>query len=553
MSKQIPEITESSKFNFITSIWIVPIIALIIAGWLAFQHFSGRGPEIKIIFPQNEGLVAGQSVVKFRNVPVGKVTSIYVEDKSKGVTVVVRMNTSRANPYMTEHAKFWIVKPEVGIGGVSGLDTLISGTYINIYSKAGGKQFRKEFIGLSQPYRDSMEGEYFRLNSPNAENVSVGMPIYYKNIKVGQVEYLHLALDEKSIEVIVFIDKRYSPFVHEDSKFWIKSMMNVDFTKGNLDIHVAPINFMLQGGIVFSSLGKENNVSISDRHVFPLYKNKTLAESTTIGSVSRCVKPFMLLTEGSIANLRVNAPVRFDGFDIGWVDDIKLSYSKESHKMLGKVMLEIDTSVFEDTDEKDESCVVKSSGLFNFYQAVEEGLRAKISALDPITGMLFIDLTFNHQDGNGSIIQKDQYSLLPMASQSSNGIMTSMTQILDKLNNLPLEELLASVHKVVEESAKPIENANVLLEDLQTTVKNINKFTGKKSFEVLPDELNKALKEMTRTLKSTEKVVKGYDSDSLVKQQLTETLRVLTKTSLEMRTFLRMLNRNPNSLIFGDK
>ena len=221
--------------------------------------------------------------------------------------------------------------------------------------------------------------------------------------------------------------------------------------------------------------------------------------------------------------------------------------------MLGEILLEIDTSVFEETSENNASCTVQSNGLSNFYQAVEEGLRAKITALDPITGMLFIDLTFKHQDGNGSIVQKDQYALLPMASQSSNDIMTSMTQILDKLNNLPLEELVASVHKVVEESGKPIENANVLLEDLQTTVKNINKFTGKKSFEVLPDELNKALKEMTRTLRSTEKVVKGYDSDSLVKQQLTETLRVLTKTSLEMRTFLRMLNRKPNSLIFGDK
>jgi len=546
MSKQIPEITESSQFNFITSIWIVPFIALIIAGWLAYQHYSERGPEIKIIFPQNEGLVAGQSVVKYRNVPVGKVTKIYVEEGTVGVIVVVRMNSDKAGPYMTENAKFWIVKPEVGLTGVSGLDTLLSGTYINLYSKVGGKESRKTFVGLTQPYRDSMEGEYFRLSSPSAENVSVGMPIYYKNIKVGQVEYLYLALDNKDIEIIIFIDKQYVPYVHENSKFWTKSMMNVDFTKGNLDIHIAPINFMLQGGIVFSSSGEEHNISIAEEHIFPLYKSKTLAESTTIGSVTRTIKKFMLLTDVPIANLRTNSPVRFDGFDIGWVDNIELSYSTNSHKMLGKILLEIDTSVFEDEQE------TNSSGIENFYQAVEEGLRAKISSLDPITGMLFIDLTFKHQDGNGSIVQKDQYALLPMASQSSNGIMTSMTQILDKLNNLPLEELVASVHKVVEESAKPIENANVLLEDLQTTVKNINKFTGKKSFEVLPDELNKALKEMTRTLKSTEKVVKGYDSDSLVKQQLTQTLEVLNKTSLEMRVFLRMLNRKPNSLIFGD-
>ncbi|OQX75869.1 MAG: hypothetical protein B6D54_04985 [Epsilonproteobacteria bacterium 4484_65] len=93
MSKQIPEIEESSKFNFITSIWIVPFIALIIAGWLGYQHFAKRGPEVKIVFPKNEGLVAGQSLVKFRNVPVGKVTKIHVDEETDGVTVVVRMNT----------------------------------------------------------------------------------------------------------------------------------------------------------------------------------------------------------------------------------------------------------------------------------------------------------------------------------------------------------------------------------------------------------------------------------------------------------------------------
>jgi paraquat-inducible protein B len=173
MSKEIPEVEESTKFNFITSIWIVPFIALIIAGWLGYQHFAERGPEIEIIFHQNEGLVAGQSVVKFRNVPVGKVTKIYVEEGIDGVVVVVRMNSKISKPYLTEHARFWIVKPEVGMSGVSGLDTLISGTYIDIYSKAGGKNFKEKFIGLTQPYRDSMEGEYFHLSSSDGENVSI--------------------------------------------------------------------------------------------------------------------------------------------------------------------------------------------------------------------------------------------------------------------------------------------------------------------------------------------------------------------------------------------
>ena len=552
MSQDIPEIEETGKLNFITSIWIVPFIALIIAGWLGYQHFAKRGPEIKIIFPKNEGLVAGQSVVKFRNVPVGKVINIYPEEET-GVIVVVRMNSKISKPYLTEYAKFWIVKPEVGLSGISGLDTLISGTYMNIHSKAGGKKFKEKFIGLTQPYRDSMEGEYFHLISANADNVSVGMPIYYKNIKVGEVEYLNLGLDNKNVDVIVFINKQYVPYIHDDSKFWIKNMMNIDFAKGNLDINIAPLNFMLQGGIVFSSSGEDKNSAVAYNHIFPLYKSKTLAESTPIGSVTKAIKKFMLLTDVSIANLRVQAPVRFDGFDIGWVDDIKLSYSKTLHKMLGEIIINIDTSVFEDKHETNVSGVMmKSSGLDNLHQAVEEGLRAKISALDPITGMLFVDLTFNHKDGNGTIIKGSKYVQLPIASQSSAGIMASMTQILDKLNNLPLEKLLESVNKVVDDTAAPIANVNDILLDLKTTVKNLNALTNKKSFTEMPDEVDKALKELTRTLKTTKKVVRGYGNDSILNKQLSHTLEILTKTSKEMQVFLRMLNRKPDSLIFGD-
>ncbi len=546
MAQKIPEITESTKFNLITSIWIVPIIALIIAGWLAYQHFVERGPEIKIIFPQNEGLVAGQSVIKFRNVPVGKVTDIYAEEGTDGVIVVARMNSKESKPYLSEHAKFWIVKPEVGISGVSGLDTLLSGTYINVHSKAGGKHLTDKFIGLTHAYRDDLQGTYFHLTSPTGDSVAVGTPVYFKNIRVGQVEYLYLGLNNKNIEVIVFIDKMYTEYINSDSKFWLKSTVNIDFTRGNLDVSIAPMNYLLQGGIVFSSSGKNDKSLVADDHIFKLFKNKTEADKQVIGSEVKFVKKFMLLTDDAIANLNVNAPVRFDGFNIGEVESIDISYSKEARKMIGKILLWIDTSVFVDNHDRN------STGLDNFYQAVEEGLRAKIASLDPVTGMLYVDLTFKHQDGNGSIIQGSKHEQLPMASTNSAGIMDSVTQILNKLKDLPLEKLLASVTEVVDESVEPVKNANALLLDLQTTVKNINKLTSKKSFEVLPDELSSALKEVTRTLKSTEEVVRGYDSNSLVKQQLADTLEILTKTSQEMQVFLRMLNRKPNSLIFGD-
>ena len=545
MSTKIPKIEESNKFNLFTSIWIVPFIALVIAGWLAYQYFEDLGAEIEIIFAKNEGLVAGQSVVKFRNVPIGKVTKIYVTEDTEGVIVRVRMNSKAATSYLTEKARFWIVKPEVGFSGVSGLDTLLSGTYIDVYSEKGGT-FRKRHIGLMQPYQDTSKGKYFHLVSDDGKNISVGMPIFYKNIKVGKVAYKYLSLDERHVDVIIFVDNLYAEYIHKDSKFWMKNSMTVDFTRGKLDVDIAPLNFLLTGGIVFSATESETTQDLDIDYIFTLHTSKTEAENDTIGSGVKDNKRFLLITKESIAKLSKGSVVRFDGFDIGNVLQIKLSFSPKNHQMEGAVVVEIDMSVFEDKHDNN------TTGEENFYRAVEEGLRAKIAALDPITGTQYIDLTFNHLDGNGTIIMDDKYERLPMASQSASGMMDSVSQILDKLNNLPLNELVTSVESVISEAKEPVKNANVLLVELVNIVKDIKKMTSKKSFEVLPDELNKALKSMDKTLKDTSKVVKGYDSDSLVKEQLAQTLKILTKTSQEMQVFLRMLNRKPNSLIFGD-
>jgi len=546
MSTQIPEIKESSKFNFVTSIWIVPFIALIIAGWLGYQYFEDRGPEIRIIFPVNESLVAGQSVVKFRNVPVGKITDIYVEQEIEGVVVVVRMNSKRSNPYLTEKAKFWIVKPEVGIGGVSGLDTLLSGTYINIYSDLGGKEDKDEYIGLSQPYHDSKNGEYFHLLSLDGQDISVGMPIFYENIKVGQIEYTYLSLDNKSVDTIVFIDKQYAHLVHNDSKFWIKSMINVDFSKGNLDVNIAPLNFMLQGGIVFSSSGEDVNETVDAKRIFPIYKSKTKAESKTIGSTLKNFKKYKLFTDHSTANLRKQAPVRFSGFDIGWVGEIKQNYSKATHKMTAEIVIGIDTSVFEDSSEQN------SSGEVNLYEAVTEGLRARLDTLDLISGMLFVDLAFEEKEDNVSITEGKEYAIFPMSKEGSSSMMGSMTRIMDKLSKLPLEKLVNSLDKVINEASEPIANANEMLKELKKSAADLSEMTSKKSFKAMPNEVNKTIKELTRTLKSTRKVIDTYGKGSMMNEQLSYTLEILTKTSKEMEVFLRLLNRKPNSLIFGD-
>jgi paraquat-inducible protein B len=531
-----------------TSIWIVPFIALLIAGWLAYQYFSELGPEIRIVFPRNEGLKAGQSHIRYKNVAIGTVTKIELNKEGEGVVVIARMD-KMATSYLNESSKFWIVKPEVGIGGVSGLDTLISGTYIDMYTEKGdaAKEKKEEFVGLAQPYRNIGDGEYFILNTRKAaSSVKVGTPIYFKNLKVGQVEYIVLALDNISVDVIVFIDKKYVSYIQTSSRFWIRSTLDAEIISGTLDLRVAPITDMLQGAIEFSSPLGGDNKKIPNGFVFELYKNKSVIENKKIGSGGEHIKTYALHTSKSVAKLKENSLVRYGGYEVGRVKKIKLSYEKETHIMNGEILIDIDTSVFKDPIDEN------STGEENFYSAVKEGLRAQIVTTDPITRSLYVNLAFIEDDENRSIEPYGEYGLIPTVEYSSGDFMSSATKILDKINNLPLEKLLASLNKLVDDSAKPVANANRVLLDLKKSVKNLNKMTNKKTFAKMPDDINRMLKELEHTLKTTKRVVKGYNSNALMMKQLTQTLETVTETSLQMQKFLQMLNRKPNSLIFGD-
>ncbi len=542
MSKQIPKVEESTRFNLITSIWIVPFIALVVAGWLAYQYFSELGPEIRIVFPENAGLNAGQSQIKYRNVSIGTVKKIVLQNKGEGVTVIARMDKS-AKRYLNENAKFWIVKPEVGVSGVSGLDTLISGTYINMYSEEG-ETFVDTFYGMEEAYRVTDDGVYFQLTSPSGYNIKKGTPIHMKNMEVGQVEFVNISLDGQKIDFVIFIKKEYVAYVHRDSKFWVESAVDISFDNGRIDFNVAPLSNLVQGGIEFSSSGEDASDTVPNKYVFHLYKNGGLAQGMQVGKGGDYINTFEIMAEDNIAKLKVAALVQYEGYEVGRVKDIVLSYNKDTHKILGKVFVDIDTSSFTSKDENVTTCNT------NFYDAIREGLKAKFTASDPLTGSLFVDLVFDENTTGKSLAQGTEYVRIPSMKNEGGSVMDEVDKVLQKINNLPLEKLLASINNVVDDNAEPVHQ---VLVDLKKTIENLNAMTGTSAFKTMPTELNKTMKELTKTLQTTKKTVKGYDNNSLVMRQIAETLKVLTKTSQEMQQFLQLLNRKPNSLIFGDK
>ena len=546
MAQNLPKIEESTKFNLFTSIWIVPFIALLIAGWLAYQYYKDLGPRITILFETNEGLVAGQSYIKYRNVPIGKVEKITLQKDGEGVVVTARMDKD-AISYLNKSSKFWIVKPEFGLSGVSGLDTLFSGTYIGMYAKKSD-DFINEFVGLNHPFhKDTTTGEYILLKTTQLESsVKVGTPVYFKNIKAGQVEYIVLDAD-KIVNVVVYIKEDYKEFVGTDSKFWVRSVLNAEYKNGTIDFSVAPLTDILQGALEFSATQSKTPKELPDTFYFSLYPNKSSINTQHFVSSKKEIKEFKLKTKEAISKLKVDAPVRFQGYKIGNVESINLQYDKSSKKMSSDIILSMDTSVF--VDPKDNN----NTGYDNFVQAVDEGLRARLDTIDPLTGFLFINLVFDTNVTKSSLYKEDKYIVLPMTVHREKSIFENAKSIVKKINDLPLDELVASINEVVKNSNKPIAHADELLLELNQTVQNLNKFTSQRSFQKMPKQTNQALKEFTHTLKTTQKVLKGYDSNSLLVKQISQTLQVVNKTSKEMQEFLRMLNRKPNSLIFGDK
>jgi len=562
---QQPHIEESSRFNLFTSIWIVPFIALIISLWLVYQHFSKLGPEIRIVFANSGGLEAGQSVIKYRNVPVGKITRIEIEEDGKGVVVIARMN-KEVERFMNETTRFWIVKPEVGFTGVSGLETLISGSYIAMYANEG-KEERTHFKGLKNPYRDINAGIYILLKSRSVGGSIIGTPINYRNIQVGEVEHIVLAADGKSVEMVAFVKKEYAHLINVSTKFWFQGLADIGIKGGRLDVKLAPIvPYLVFGGITFESKFDKTYPKASSDYFYRVYDNQYEAESKKIGKKLRENHLFRFKFQGRISGLKKGASIQYQGFDIGEVTDVELRYESSEHMMEGLILGDIDVSIFADDNK---------SGFENLSAAVRDGLRAQLSSINPLINSLYIDLIFSKNAAPVSLVANEKEgTLFPVMDVQKSSLLDELTQFVAKLNALEINELLNSTRNLIDGSAKPLQDSLVNLDQAIESFKNLadnNNAPLKKMLESftkssdaisglmednatreMPAKLNEAIEALDKTLKTTKKVLRGYRSNSLFGKRVTEMLKELNKNSEESKRLLRKLNKKPNSLILGE-
>ena len=482
----IPEAVVTARSG-ISIVWLIPIVAALIGGWIAYKAFSEAGPTITIVFDTAEGLVAGKTMVKYKNVDVGMVEEVALDENMKSVRVTVQM-VKGSKKYLTEKARFWVVRARVTAGAVTGLGTLLGGAYIGIDPVAGGK-FVKTFRGLEKApiVTSDRPGQHFILKADRRGSLDIGAPIYFRQIEVGEVVNYQLAEDGESVDFSVFINEPHHIKVTGNTRFWNASGIDVSLSAEGIDVEMESAVSLLIGGIAFEV--PENvprGEPAGENAVFKLHRNHaaTLEKEITIKERS------LLYFDGSVRGLAIDAPVEFRGIQIGQVIDINAEFIPETEQFVIPVTIEIQPERISGTEKEEQTLEERLSQL---DRMVERGLRAQLKTGSLLTGKLFIDLDFLPDAPEEEVRLAGKYPVIPTIPTSLDEMTRSVKSVLEKLQRFPLD-------RIGDDLTASLGNLDKTIKQAEATLKTVNNMFAPEA--PLPQELQDALQEMTAAARS---------------------------------------------------
>ncbi|MGK2943127.1 MAG: intermembrane transport protein PqiB, partial [Desulfuromonadales bacterium] len=337
-AEQAPEAQIQTRRSF-SIIWVVPIIALLIGGWMAIKAWSEKGPEITITFVSAEGLEANKTKIKFKDVEIGTVTEIRLKEDLSGVIVTAVMARD-AEDYLTEQSQFWVVRARVAAGEVSGLDTLFSGAYIGCIPSKEGKPAR-EFVGFEKLpiVTTGLPGRHFMLAAETLGSLDVGSPVYYRGIKVGQIVYYEFDADDESVNIRVFVRAPYHEKVMQNSRFWNASGIDFTLDTEGIKVNTQSLVSIVLGGVAFDLPEHlESNQHADQDRVFKLYASHADTKQKTY-TIKRY---YLMYFEQSVRGLSPGAPVEIKGIKLGEVLDVKLVLNSDDQSFRVAILVMIE-------------------------------------------------------------------------------------------------------------------------------------------------------------------------------------------------------------------
>jgi paraquat-inducible protein B len=417
-------------------IWIVPIVAILAAGWLGWRTLAGRGPMISIMVNGAEGIEAGKTKIKHHDIELGTVESVEPAGDLKRVTVEARMNVY-AKPHLTKGSRFWVVRPRLSAEGISGLSTLISGSFIEMDPGTGEPE--RHFTALEDPPVISADvpGTHFMLRTNRLGSIIQGAPISFRGIMVGQVLGYELSDKDGSATVQIFVKAPHDVLVHEGSRFWNASGFAVELGGSGLRLQTESLQAILTGGVAFDvPPGGDIGDIAKPNASFELYSNVEKARDALF---TRRI-PFLLHFAGSVDGLAAGAPVRLRGIQIGTVTDVHLEYDGKTGRQTVPVSIEVEPQRVkllntQDTGEED----FKKRSYDAFRRFVDGGLRARLTSGSLITGQKLVSLDFMPDQPKAEMIEGGQFPEIPTTGdadidsvmQAAKGVLVSVKSAVD--------------------------------------------------------------------------------------------------------------------------
>lgn len=515
-------------------VWIVPIVAALIGGWLGVQSYLERGPTIEISFKSGEGLEAGKTKIKYKDVDVGLVQSVALADDDSGVVAKAEIAKPAAR-LLRDDTRIWVVRPRVSGGSVSGLGTLFGGSYLAL-DPGKTEKARREFVGLEMPPVVALDvpGSRYVLTAEDLGSVDVGAPIYFRRVQVGQVISYELDEDGRGVNMQVFVRAPYDRNVTANTRFWNASGFDVNLDATGLRIDTQSMVSILVGGVAFQTPGESAlPARAAENTAFQLYADRSAALKNP-DSVS---ENYLLVFKDSVRGLSVGAPVDFRGIEVGEVTAIYVDYDARTQSFSSPVEVRFYPERFRKrlrqggVMPRDVVADVRQ----RFAALVERGMRAQLRSSNLLTGSLYVALDMFPEAPKAKVDVSQSPLEVPTVVGGFSELQATLTRIAAKLEKLPLEGMSA--------------DAREALKSLDSTLKSTNQLVRRIDQDVAP-EMRATLAGARRSLAAVEQTLA---SDAPLQDGIRETLGDVSRASDSLRALADHLERHPDSLIRGKK
>jgi len=530
MSDQTPSPVPSRvrKTNAAVSfIWLVPLIAFLVGGWLLFDHIRNTGPTITLHIDSADGIEVNNTVVRVLSVNVGKVTKIRLREDGKGVELTAQLNAD-VKHMMRSDTQFWVVKPRIDSNGISGLNTLVSGSYIAFMpGKATEPKDTFDVADVPPISALAQDGLRLQLSGANSKMLETGAPVVYESFPVGRVESAKFDPESRRVSYTVFIEHPNDSLINSSSQFWLDSGIRIQADGGGFQLDSAPLGALISGAITFRTPDRTAPPAKAEGK-FELYDNRAAVDRLP-GERAMYYTAFF---RQSVRGLNAGSPVEYKGVKVGSVANVPYFGSGDSLKLFENgwipVRLRIEPHLIEQNGDRESREYWQKA----FQTALNGGLNATLSSDNLLLGSKMIELTDAPSDGERLKPMAEYNGLTVIATRGGgfDDLQAQLGNLLEKFNKLPLD--------------KTVGELNGSLAELKSTLKSANSLLAKPQTQAIPAELNKTLAELRQALQ-------GISPSSPVYRDVQETLRNIDQTLRDAQPVLNTLKEKPNALIFN--